>query len=90
MVPGGRDLLDRGYSWTGLVATVALATEGTNRNSRLYWAAKCVGADYRAGKCSDACQALADLETTAKGVGLGEREIERTIRSGFNYGSSAA
>jgi len=78
-------------TWTvdPLVATVSRAADGT-RNNVLNWAAVAVGfAVYNrrttAAGGEHAQQALADA---ARALGLGEHEIQATIRSGFAAGTA--
>jgi hypothetical protein len=70
----------------GIVRTVAEAQQG-NRNRALFWAV-CRVAEH-AGAL-DATGALAELRRAATQAGLGELEIERTIRSGLTAGASVA
>jgi len=76
-----------GWSCAGLVARVATAGEG-QRNDALNWAASKVGADVRAGKAAEAAAlaALEQLAVAAERSGLGAREVDATIRSGYNAG----
>jgi len=71
------------------VAQVATAAEG-ERNTKLHWAAICVGyAEYeRKASASEAATALPDLALAARRAGLGDIEINNTIMSGYNTGRS--
>lgn len=79
------------WSPAGLVSRLALAAEGT-RNEVLNWAAHKVGADARAGKATeaDALGALDQLAEVAARIGLADREIEATIRSGYRSGAAVS
>jgi hypothetical protein len=68
----------------GIVRTVAEAQEG-NRNTALFWAT-CRVVEHACELSLD--EALGELRDAAAHAGLGEVEIERTLRSGL--GSEAA
>jgi RepB DNA-primase from phage plasmid len=70
----------------GVARTVAEAHEG-NRNAALFWAA-CRAAEH-VGEL-DVEEALSELRAAAAHAGLGEVEIERTLRSGLDAGARAA
>lgn len=80
----------RGGGWnpSGLVDTVRRAPVGT-RNAALNWAAHQLGRDRAAGKCTEgqALEVLAEMYDAAIGIGLGEREVAATVRSGYTSGA---
>lgn len=75
---------------SGLLGRLAVAAEGT-RNDVLNWAAHRVGVDVRNGRAlvDDALAALDQLADVAMTIGLSDREIESTIRSGYSKGVAA-
>jgi hypothetical protein len=77
----------RGWSPHGLFGRMATAAEG-ERNTMLHWCAARIGDDVRAGRADehDAYDALDQLHAVAVRAGLDDREIDRTIRSGFRGG----
>jgi len=93
--PPGDTSLRGGWTPRGLVQRLATAAApdaaGNNgeRNHVLNWAAYKVGLDVSAGKATSeqARDALGQLYDTAISIGLAEREIEATIRSGYSTGA---
>lgn len=75
------------WSAHGIIGRLAVAEDGT-RNNVLNWAAHRIGADVRARRApSDlAVAALDQLAAVAARIGLGDHEIEATIRSGYTSG----
>lgn len=87
---GRPDLPPGRWSAAGLLGRLAVAVEG-ERNTVLNWAANKIGVDVRDGRTDSdsALGALAQLSEVALRIGLGEREIDATIRSGFTKGLAA-
>lgn len=73
----------------GIIRVVAEAPKG-ERNNTLNWAAHKIGLKVYLGEINqaDALDALAQLHAAAIGNGLGERETERSIESGWTDGSN--
>jgi bifunctional DNA primase/polymerase-like protein len=71
----------------GIVRVVAEAPEG-ERNNTLNWAAHKIGLKVYAGEIeqNDALDALEQIHNAAINNGLGEREVERSIESGWSDG----
>jgi hypothetical protein len=71
----------------GIMGKMATAIEG-ERNETLVWAAHRIGFDVHRGKVKrrDADAGCEQLHHVAVMVGLGEQEVERTIRSGYAAG----
>jgi hypothetical protein len=83
--------LGHGRRWSadGLIGSLATAPEG-QRNDRLNWAAHRIGLDVfeRRATRGQGDTACADLESTARLIGLDENEIVPTIMSGYAAGLS--
>ncbi len=75
------------WSPAGIIGQLAMAPDG-ERNVTLCWAANKLGLDYHAGKATKAevADARDRLHETALRIGLDEREIVATIKSGFEKG----
>ncbi len=75
------------WSPTGLIGRVAMAADGT-RNDTLVWAANRIGLDYHEHKATgeEVDRALDQLHEAAVRAGLTDREVQATIRSGFDKG----
>jgi hypothetical protein len=78
-----------GWSAAGIIGKMAIATDGT-RNDTLVWAANKIGLDYYDRKATrqQVDDALDHLHDVAARAGLPDREIEATIRSGFDKGAA--
>jgi len=68
----------------GLLHTMANATEG-NRNKALFWCARHIGEDVKAGKAPErqALETLEILAEIAERTGLPTTEVDNTIKSGY-------
>ena len=78
-----------GTKWSpaGIIGTVALAGEG-QRNDKVHWAAWRIGLDVYEHKATQA-EGLAALEhvaTVGESIGLGAREVDAAITSGYKAG----
>lgn len=75
----------------GMVRHLAAAPEG-ERNDRLNWASWKLGEKRRRGEIDDATarQVLGELHDTAIDIGLTDREVAATIRSGWTRGVGGA
>jgi len=73
----------------GIVRVVAEAVEG-ERNNTLNWAAHKIGLKVYLGEIehADGLDALTQIYNAAIANGLGDRETERSIESGWSDGSA--
>jgi hypothetical protein len=71
-------------SLRGALRVLADAQEG-ERNNALYWVSCRMGEAIKAGTINEA-QAVAMVQSVGRAIGLSDREILRTARSGFEEG----